>query len=293
VSEQSWPEFQQGVTPYQIQTIYDVSPAFLGDLSAWFSVNPLPADAVQQSVTGPSTGAVTVTSFTPTSGSAGTSVTITGTGFTGATSVTFNGVAATSYTVGSDTSITATAPTGVTSGPISVTSPSGTATSSTSFTVASSNQVLSYDTNTSPVTVTSTSEGSPNGLVTASHAVTSDGSTTQFLVEFWALGALAASSGSNVTTLAIASYRNGVSMGRTVGWTDYSGYDPASGLITQGTSAPLYGRRVSIPPAGSVTFSAGAWLPSSSPSPMIVQAGSGGSGNIAPMSLMVTQIYPP
>jgi hypothetical protein len=221
-------------------------------------------------------------------------VSIVGVGFTGATSVTFNGVAASSYTVGSDTSITATAPTGVTSGPISVVSPAGTGVSSASFTVGSlASQVLSYDVISSTVTVTSLSESSPTGLVTAGHAVTSDGSTTKFLIEFWAVGAKLTSPPGNPNTIGIATYRNGVSMGRTVAWTDYAAYTGA-GTVSGGVSAPLYGRRVSTPPAGSVTFSAGAWLDGGAGSPqMDVVAGGGGSGNYAPMSLMVTQIYPP
>ncbi len=81
-----------------------------------------------------SCAALSIASFTPTSGPVGTSVVITGTGFTNVTSVSFNNVNAT-FTVDSDTQITATVPVGATSGPIAVTTPSGMATSVTNFTV--------------------------------------------------------------------------------------------------------------------------------------------------------------
>jgi len=83
-----------------------------------------------------SCAALSIASFTPTSGPVGTSVVITGTDFTNVTSVSFNDVNAT-FTVDSDTQITATVPVGATTGHIAVTTPSGTASSSTNFTVLS------------------------------------------------------------------------------------------------------------------------------------------------------------
>jgi hypothetical protein len=80
------------------------------------------------------TGAPTISSFSPGSGRAGTIVTIFGSGFTGTTAVAFNGTPA-AYTVNSDSQITATVPAGATSGPISVTTPAGTAAGSKSFKV--------------------------------------------------------------------------------------------------------------------------------------------------------------
>jgi len=92
VSTPTWSEFQQGVTPYQIQTIYDVSPAFLGDLSAWFSVNPLPADAVQAP---PATSTAPTTPTAPISYDTFTApVTVSGTSEAGATTI----IASTSQT---------------------------------------------------------------------------------------------------------------------------------------------------------------------------------------------------
>jgi hypothetical protein len=95
--------------------------------------------------------AVSVISFTPTSGAVGTAITITGNAFTGATSVKFNGISATSFTVNSDTKITATVPSGASTGSIAVTAPGGTATSATSFTVIPAPKLTGYTPNTGPV----------------------------------------------------------------------------------------------------------------------------------------------
>jgi len=82
-------------------------------------------------------GAVSVTSFAPSSGQVGTSVTISGYGFSSVANqntVAFNGTAA---VVASATSsrLVVTVPSGATTGPISVTSPNGSATSANAFSV--------------------------------------------------------------------------------------------------------------------------------------------------------------
>ena len=80
------------------------------------------------------TGGLTITSFSPTSGSVGTAVAINGTGFTNVSAVRFNGTGAT-FTVASATRINTTVPAGATTGKISVTTPAGTVTSAGTFTV--------------------------------------------------------------------------------------------------------------------------------------------------------------
>ena len=81
--------------------------------------------------------ALTITSFSPTSGGTNTAVVITGSGFTGALAVSIGGTAATRYTVNSDSQITAYVGSGTT-GTISVTPSSGSAVNSAaSFTFTS------------------------------------------------------------------------------------------------------------------------------------------------------------
>ncbi len=81
-----------------------------------------------------SAAAVTLTSFSPTSGQPGTLVTITGTGFSAATSVGFNNFTPTlaAFMINSATQLTAVVPLGATTGPLTV---NGVASSGT-FTVA-------------------------------------------------------------------------------------------------------------------------------------------------------------
>jgi hypothetical protein len=94
--------------------------------------------------------AVSITSFTPTSGLAltpadgslcpGGTIAITGSGFAldgpaSSVSVSFNGTKSPLVTVGSDSTVFAVVPTNATSGPISVTTAAGTATSPSPFTV--------------------------------------------------------------------------------------------------------------------------------------------------------------
>jgi hypothetical protein len=43
----AWPSFTQGEGQYKINNIYDVAPSFLGDLSAWFTMNPFPVPIEQ------------------------------------------------------------------------------------------------------------------------------------------------------------------------------------------------------------------------------------------------------
>ncbi len=80
------------------------------------------------------TGGLSITSFSPTSGSVGTAVVINGTGFTNVSAVRFNGISST-FTVVSATRINTTVPAGATTGKITVTTPAGTATSAATFTV--------------------------------------------------------------------------------------------------------------------------------------------------------------
>lgn len=89
--------------------------------------------------------AVSITSFSPTSGSPGAIVTLTGTNFTGTSAVTFNGVAVSSYTVINPTTIEATIPAGTAVG------------TTATFTVTQGCDVTSSSTFTvkCPVTVTS------------------------------------------------------------------------------------------------------------------------------------------
>ncbi|RQU30127.1 hypothetical protein DF142_35450 [Burkholderia cenocepacia] len=83
--------------------------------------------------------AVSIVSFSPSSGPVGSSVTISGSGFSataGQNAVTFNGTAATIVSATTN-QLVVTVPAGATTGPISVTSPAGSATSNSVFTVAS------------------------------------------------------------------------------------------------------------------------------------------------------------
>jgi uncharacterized repeat protein (TIGR02543 family) len=81
-----------------------------------------------------SSGAPTISSFSPTSGLEGATVTITGDNFNGATEVAFNGTS-TGFTVNSNTKITATVPVGATTGKISVAKSGNAAFSASNFTV--------------------------------------------------------------------------------------------------------------------------------------------------------------
>ena len=78
--------------------------------------------------------ALTISSFSPTSGGVGTSVTINGNRFTGVNGVRFNGVAA-GFSFVNDNRVIATVPSGATTGRITLTTPAGTATSASNFTV--------------------------------------------------------------------------------------------------------------------------------------------------------------
>ena len=82
-----------------------------------------------------STGAPTITSYSPASGSVGWTVTLRGTNFTGTTRVSFNGTPATIMWGVSGTQFNAKVPTGATSGPITLTNSLGSAVSAASFTV--------------------------------------------------------------------------------------------------------------------------------------------------------------
>jgi len=44
---QSWPQFQQADSQYKLSTIYEVAPSFLGDLAAYFTMNPFPIPIAQ------------------------------------------------------------------------------------------------------------------------------------------------------------------------------------------------------------------------------------------------------
>lgn len=95
-------------------------------------------DAVGNLLSIERSSAVTIISFTPTSGPTATTVTITGTGFSAtpsANNVAFNGTVAT-VTSATTTQLITTVPVGATTGNITVTTPTGSATSSSPFTVA-------------------------------------------------------------------------------------------------------------------------------------------------------------
>ena len=117
--------------------------------------------------------ALSITSFTPTSGGSGTSVTIAGNNFTGATVVQFGTTNAQSFTVVSATSITAVVPNLGTSNAavtITVTAPGGTSTSTSNF---------SYNTSASQSTITtstSTSTASSSSAPTISNFTPTSGS---------------------------------------------------------------------------------------------------------------------
>lgn len=93
----------------------------------------------QLGITGLSTTAPTIASFTPTSGWTGDTVTITGTNLTGTSAVTFNGTAGTGVVVVSDTQVTAVVPAAPTTGKIAVTTPQGTVQSASDFTAINPN----------------------------------------------------------------------------------------------------------------------------------------------------------
>src|SRR5262249_34084936 len=86
-----------------------------------------------------SSGAPTITSFTPNQGPVGTGVVIEGTNFGGASPGQLNCRSA-GFSVVSSTRIQTSVPSGATSGRISVTTPAGTATSANSFTVTQAPQ---------------------------------------------------------------------------------------------------------------------------------------------------------
>jgi hypothetical protein len=79
-------------------------------------------------------GGLTITSFSPTSGGVGTAVAINGTGFTNVSAVRFHGTSA-AFSVVSVNRINTTVPSGASTGKITVTTSAGTATSSGTFTV--------------------------------------------------------------------------------------------------------------------------------------------------------------
>jgi hypothetical protein len=82
-----------------------------------------------------SSNAISIASFSPTTGQVGQSVTLSGTGFLSANSVTFSPTVVAVYKVNSDTQLTVTVPAGAGTGKITVTGASGTASTSTPFTV--------------------------------------------------------------------------------------------------------------------------------------------------------------
>ncbi|HWR35267.1 MAG TPA: IPT/TIG domain-containing protein [Clostridia bacterium] len=129
---------------------------------------------------GSSSGAPTITSFTPTSGSAGDQVTITGTNFTGTTAVSFNGTNTATFNIASDTQLTASVPLGATSGKIAVTNAAGTGTSSSDFSIASAPPTItSFTPASGPVGTAVTITGTN---FTNSSAVKFNGTTATFTV---------------------------------------------------------------------------------------------------------------
>jgi hypothetical protein len=106
----------------------DAFVANIGPNKVWINMNSLPGKTSQ-----PSSGGVSITSFSPNSGGTGTVVEINGSGFTGATSVTIGGVSPQAWVIASDSKIVAEVGGGAT-GNIVVTTPQGTATSASSFT---------------------------------------------------------------------------------------------------------------------------------------------------------------
>ena len=116
--------------------------------------------------------AITITSFTPTSGNVGTAVTINGTGFNTTLAsdiVKFNGTVAT-VTSATTIKIIATVPSGASTGRITVTIGGSTATSSTDFTVKP--QVLSFTPASGPVGTPITIHGEGFSPTLANNAAT-------------------------------------------------------------------------------------------------------------------------
>jgi hypothetical protein len=121
--------------------------------------------------------AISVTSFSPTSGNVGTSVTINGTGYSTTltnNTVKFNGTVAT-VTSATTIKIIATVPSGATTGRITVTVSGVTATSSTDFTVKP--QVTGFTPGSGPVGTPITVQGEGFSPTPANNVVTLHGTT--------------------------------------------------------------------------------------------------------------------
>jgi|GEM_PF-1270802 len=103
-----------------------------------------------------STGAPSITSFTPSDGMVDTEVTIIGNNFLGTTAVTFNGVPATVFTVESNTTLRASVPAGATTGKITITNASGNGSYAQDFVVTTPPVITSFTPN----------EGAPGDEVT-------------------------------------------------------------------------------------------------------------------------------
>jgi hypothetical protein len=103
--------------------------------------------------------AVSISSFTPTSGVVGTVVTLNGSGFTGTTSVTFNGISA-SFSFVTDSKLKAIVPAGATTGPIQVIAPAGTGISSSNFVVTAPPSITSFTPTSGPAGTSVTITGS-------------------------------------------------------------------------------------------------------------------------------------
>lgn len=121
--------------------------------------------------------AISITSFSPTSGNVGTSVTINGTGFSATIAndtVKFNGTVAT-ITSATTIKLVATVPGGATTGRITATVSGATATSSSDFTVKP--QVLSFSPSSGPVGTPVTINGQGFSPVVANDVVAFHGTT--------------------------------------------------------------------------------------------------------------------
>lgn len=132
---------------------------------------------------------------------------------------------------------------------------------------------LSYVEFTSPKTITSTSSGSPDNIV-SSAAVTVDGST-EILVEFWCPGVFLRTGGSNpIMSLWDGSTELGTAELYIAGAT--------------GTEYPCSFKRYLTPSSGSHTYHIKAWDSVGSPGP-IFQVGVGGAGVYMPGFIRVTK----
>lgn len=133
--------------------------------------------------------------------------------------------------------------------------------------------VLNYTEFTASVTVTAVAEASATTVVTASAAITSDG-TTVYCVEFFA-PAVVAGAGAGATVL-IDLFMDGTSLGRLLAFSSSAGSENSPvGIL----------RRYLTPAAGARTFSVRAWRTVADGA---ITAGAGGATSYLPGYIRVT-----